>query len=217
MEDTRAPEPGRGRQSLVLAICCLSVLLVSLDTTILNVALPAIRQDLNSSVTGLQWTLDAYTIVLATLLTSAGSTADRLGRKRVFRLGLMLFTVGSTLCSLAPTTDWLVAFRTVQAAGGSMLTPVAMAILTHAFPHPRERARAIGTWGAVVGLSMAAGPVLGGLLVQSAGWRSVFWVNVPIGLAALMLTTLHIHESRAPHPRRPDPGDRSWWPSCSAR
>ncbi|MFI8280725.1 MFS transporter [Streptomyces sp. NPDC085929] len=201
-----APEPGgRGRQPLVLAICCLSVLLAGLDTTILNVALPGIRQDLNSSVTGLQWTLDAYTIVLAALLTSAGSAADRLGRKRVFQLGLMLFTVGSTLCSFAPTTAWLVAFRAVQAAGGSMLTPVAMAILTHAFPHPRERARAIGTWGTVVGLSMAAGPVLGGLLVQWAGWRSVFWVNVPIGLAALLLTTLHIPESRAPHPRRPDP------------
>ncbi|GGS36713.1 MFS transporter [Streptomyces nojiriensis] len=205
MGSTRTTEPGHGRQLLVLAICCLGVLLVSLDTTILNVALPAIRQDLNSSATGLQWTLDAYTIVLAALLTPAGSAADRLGRKRVFRLGLMLFTVGSTLCSLAPTTGWLVAFRTVQAAGGSMLTPVAMAVLAHAFPHPHERARAIGAWGAVVGLSMAAGPVLGGLLVQSAGWRSVFWVNVPIGLAALLLTTLHIPESRAPHPRRPDP------------
>ncbi|MCX4695510.1 MFS transporter [Streptomyces sp. NBC_01408] len=117
----------------------------------------------------------------------------------------MLFTVGSTLCSLAPATSWLVVFRMLHAAGGSMLTPVAMATLTHTFPQPRQRARAIGAWGGVGGLSMAGGPVLGGLLVQSGGWRSLFWVNVPIGLAALVLTTLYVPESRAARPRRPDP------------
>ncbi|MFF7241742.1 DHA2 family efflux MFS transporter permease subunit [Streptomyces collinus] len=189
----------------VLAVCCLSVLLVSLDTTILNVALPAIQDDLHSSVAGLQWTLDAYTVVLASLLTLAGSTADRVGRRRVFRLGLVLFTGASALCSLAPGPGWLVAFRTVQAVGGSMLTPVAMAILANTFTGPRERARAIGVWGGVVGLSMAAGPVLGGVLVEWAGWRSVFWLNVPTGLAALLLTALYVPESRAPRARRPDP------------
>ncbi|MGW2561576.1 MFS transporter [Streptomyces sp. NPDC001514] len=199
------PGPDHGRRPLVLAVCCLSVLLVGLDTTILNVALPSMRQDLNSSVSDLQWTLDAYTIVLASLLTLAGSTADRVGRRRIFQLGLVVFTAGSALCSLAPTTGWLVAFRTVQAVGGSMLTPVAMAILTNTFPEPRERARAIGMWGGVVGISMAAGPVLGGLLVQSAGWRSVFWLNVPIGAAALLLTALYVPESRAARARRPDP------------
>jgi EmrB/QacA subfamily drug resistance transporter len=199
------PEPGRGRRMPVLAVCCLSVLLVSLDVTVLNVALPSMQRDLNSSVSGLQWTLDAYTIVLASLLTLAGATADRLGRRRIFQLGLVLFTAGSALCSLAPTTGWLVAFRTVQAVGGSMLTPVAMAILANTFTEPRERARAIGVWGGVVGLSMAAGPVLGGLLVESAGWRSVFWLNVPIGLAALALTALFVPESRAPRARRADP------------
>jgi EmrB/QacA subfamily drug resistance transporter len=194
---------------LVLAVCCLSVLLVSLDTTVLNVALPSIGHDLNSSVSGLQWTLDAYTIVLASLLTAAGSTADRIGRRRVFQLGLVLFTGASALCSLAPGTGWLVFFRMVQAVGGSMLTPVAMAILANTFPQPRERARAIGVWGGVVGVSMAAGPVLGGVVVQSAGWRSVFWLNVPIGLAALVLTTLFVPESRADRARRADPVGQS--------
>ncbi|MFJ8018939.1 DHA2 family efflux MFS transporter permease subunit [Streptomyces sp. NPDC096311] len=198
-------QPGRSRPALVLAACCLSVLLVSLDTTILNVALPSIQEDLHSSVPGLQWTLDAYTIVLASLLILAGSTADRIGRRRVFLLGLVLFTGGSALCSLAPSLDWLIVFRMAQAVGGCMLTPVAMAILANAFPQPRERARAIGVWGGVVGISMAAGPILGGVLIQTAGWRSVFWLNVPIGLAALLLTTLFVPESRAPRPRRVDP------------
>ncbi|MFI6559897.1 DHA2 family efflux MFS transporter permease subunit [Streptomyces sp. NPDC050534] len=183
----------------------MSVLLVSLDATILNVALPSMQDDLGSSVSGLQWTLDAYTIVLASLLTLAGSTADRVGRRRVFQLGLVLFTAGSALCSLAPTLGWLVAFRVVQALGGCMLTPVAMAVLANTFTEPRARARAIGVWGGVVGISMAAGPILGGVLVESAGWRSVFWLNVPIGLAALALAALYVPESRAPRARRPDP------------
>jgi len=198
-------QPDRSRPSLVLGVCCLSVLLVSLDTTILNVALPSIQQDLRCSVAGLQWTLDAYTIVLASLLILAGSTADRVGRRRVFLLGLVLFTGGSALCSLAPSLDWLIVFRMAQAVGGCMLTPVAMAILANAFPQPRQRARAIGVWGGVVGVSMAAGPILGGVLVQTAGWRSVFWLNVPIGLAALLLTARFVPESRAPRPRRVDP------------
>ncbi|MGY0064268.1 MFS transporter [Streptomyces sp. LZ34] len=199
------PQPERSRPTLILAVCCMSVLLVSLDTTILNVALPSIQQDLHCSVSDLQWTLDAYTIVLASLLMPAGSTADRVGRRRVFLLGLMLFTGGSALCSLAPSLDWLIVFRMAQAVGGCMLTPVAMAILTNAFPGPRERARAIGVWGGVVGISMAAGPILGGVLAQTAGWRSVFWLNVPIGLAALLLAILLVPESRAPRPRRVDP------------
>jgi len=199
------PATGRGRPTVILAVCCLSVLLVGLDTTILNVALPSIQADLHCSLAGLQWTLDAYTLVLASLLILAGATADRVGRRRVLHLGLVLFTGGSALCSLAPSLDWLIVFRMAQALGGCMLTPVAMAILTHAHPRPKERARAIGVWGGVVGISMAAGPILGGVLVQSAGWRSVFWLNVPIGLAALLLAAVFVPESRAPRPRRADP------------
>lgn len=190
---------------LVLAICCMSLLIVSLDNTVLNVALPAMRHDLDASVAGMQWTIDAYTLVLASLLMLAGSTADRIGRRKVFMAGLVLFTLGSALCSLAPSLETLIAFRMVQAVGGSMLNPVAMSIITNTFTEPRERARAIGVWGAVVGISMAAGPVVGGLLVDSVGWRSIFWVNLPIGVVALVLTWRYVLESRAPKARRPDP------------
>ncbi|GGW81055.1 MFS transporter [Streptomyces lomondensis] len=199
------PELSHRRRMLVLAICCMSLLIVSLDNTVLNVALPSMQQDLHASTSGLQWTIDAYTLVLASLLMLAGSTADRIGRKRVFMAGLVVFTLGSVLCSLAPNLEALVAFRMVQAVGGSMLNPVAMSIITNTFTDPRERARAIGAWGAVVGISMAAGPLVGGLLVESVGWRSIFWINLPVGLAALLLTLRFVPESRAPRARRPDP------------
>ncbi len=190
---------------LVLAICCMSLLIVSLDNTVLNVALPSMRRELDTSVAGLQWTIDAYTLVLASLLILAGSTADRIGRRKVFVAGLLAFTAGSLLCSLAPSLGWLIVFRMVQAIGGAMLNPVAMSIITNTFTDPAERARAIGVWGAVGGVSMAAGPLIGGVLVDSVGWRSIFLINLPIGLAALVLTLRHIPESRAARPRRPDP------------
>ncbi|MHA5049343.1 MFS transporter [Streptomyces sp. SD15] len=199
------PELSPRRRLLVLAICCMSLLIVSLDNTVLNVALPSMQQDLHTDMAGLQWTIDAYTLVLASLLMLAGSTADRIGRRRVFKAGLVLFTIGSVLCSLAPNLESLVAFRMVQAVGGSMLNPVAMSIVTNTFTDPRERARAIGVWGGVVGVSMAAGPLIGGLLVDSVGWRSIFWINLPVGLAALLLTWRYVPESRAPKARRPDP------------
>lgn len=198
-------EPSPRQRTLVLAICCMSLLIVSLDNTVLNVALPSMRRDLHASVAGLQWTIDAYTLVLASLLMLAGSTADRIGRRKVFVAGLVAFTVGSLLCSLAPSLDWLIFFRMVQAVGGAMLNPVAMSIITNTFTDPAERARAIGVWGAVGGVSMAAGPLIGGVLVDSVGWRSIFLINLPIGLAALVLTLRHIPESRAARARRPDP------------
>ncbi|MFI6560911.1 MFS transporter [Streptomyces sp. NPDC050534] len=199
------PELSSRRRLLVLAICCMSLLIVSLDTTALNVALPSMQHELDAPTSGLQWTIDAYTLVLASLLMLAGSTGDRVGRKKVFMAGLVVFSLGSLLCSLAPGLDALIAFRMVQAVGGSMLNPVAMSIITNTFTDPRERARAIGVWGAVVGISMAAGPLVGGLLVESVGWRSIFWVNLPVGLAALLLTLRFVPDSRAPKARRPDP------------
>jgi EmrB/QacA subfamily drug resistance transporter len=199
------PELSPRRRLLVLAICCMSLLIVSLDNTILNVALPSLRRDLHASVSGLQWTIDAYTLVLASLLMLAGSTADRIGRRRVFQTGLAIFTTASVLCSIAPSLQWLIVFRMLQAIGGSMLNPVAMSIITNTFTEPRERARAIGVWGGVVGISMAAGPIIGGALVEYASWRAIFWINVPIGLAALLLTARYVPESRAPKARRVDP------------
>ncbi|MFJ2947336.1 MFS transporter [Streptomyces sp. NPDC087226] len=199
------PELSHGRRMLVLAICCMSLLIVSLDNTVLNVALPSLQREFDASTSGLQWTIDAYTLVLASLLMLAGSTADRIGRRRVFMTGLVVFTAGSVLCSLAPDLNSLIVFRMVQAVGGSMLNPVAMSIITNTFTDRRQRARAIGVWGAVVGISMAAGPLVGGLLVESVGWRSIFWINLPVGLAALLLTWRFVPESRAPKARRPDP------------
>ncbi len=199
------PELSRRRRYLVLAICCMSLLIVGLDNTIVNVALPSIQRELHASLSGLQWTVAAYTVVLASLLMLSGSAADRLGRRRVFQAGLLTFSAGSLLCSLAPSLGWLIAFRMVQAAGGSMLNPVAMSIITNTFSDRTERARAIGVWGSVLGISLALGPVAGGVLVASVGWRGIFWVNVPIGLAALVLARLFVPESRAPHARRIDP------------
>jgi EmrB/QacA subfamily drug resistance transporter len=200
-----AAEMTYGRRMLILAICCMSLLIVGLDSTIVNVALPAIQRELHASVSGLQWIIDAYTLVLASFLMLSGSTADRIGRRRTFQTGLAAFTLGSLLCSLAPSLGWLVAFRMLQALGGSMLNPVAMSIITNTFLDPKERARAIGIWGGVVGISMALGPVVGGLLVDTVGWRGIFWVNIPVGLAAIALTALFVPESRAPRPRRVDP------------
>ena len=197
--------PQQVRRPVVLAVCCMSLFIVGLDNTIVNLALPSIRVDLDASVTNLQWTIDAYTLVLASLLMLSGSTADRLGRRRTFQTGLVLFGLGSLLCGIAPNAGLLVTFRAVQAIGGSMLNPVALSIITNTFTEPRERARAIGVWAGVVGLSMAVGPVLGGALVGWAGWRSIFWINVPVTLAAVVLTAVFVPESRAPHPRRLDP------------
>jgi EmrB/QacA subfamily drug resistance transporter len=199
------PELSHRRRMAILAICCMSLLIVSMDNTIANVALPSIRRDLHTSLSGLQWIIDAYTLVLASLLLLSGSTADRLGRRRTFQAGLLLFVIGSLMCSLAPGLGWLIAARMVQAIGGSMLNPVAMSIITNVFTEPRERARAIGAWGAVVGLSLALGPIVGGSLTETAGWRAIFWINVPIGLGAFALAELFVPESRAARARRLDP------------
>jgi EmrB/QacA subfamily drug resistance transporter len=198
-------QPSRGQRLLILAICCFSLLMVGLDVTIVNVALPSIHRSLHASVSGLQWTIDAYTLVIASLLMLSGSTGDRVGRRRIFQVGLVLFSLGSLLCALAPSLGALIAFRVIQAIGGSMLNPVALSIVRNVFHDPRERAQAIGIWGGVAGLSFALGPIIGGALVDAAGWRWVFIVNVPVALLALVLTMRYVPESRAVRARALDP------------
>ncbi len=183
----------------------MSLFLVGMDATIINVALPTIGRDFRAPVSGLQWTVDAYMLVVASLLMLSGSVGDRVGRRAVFQAGLVIFTLGSLACSLAPSLGWLVAFRVLQAVGGSMLNPVAMSIVTNTFTEPAERAKAIGLWGSVFGLSIALGPVIGGTLVDSAGWRGVFWINIPVGAAAIALTARYVPESRAAAKRKLDP------------
>lgn len=200
-----ADQLGRRRKTGVLLICCLSLFIVGLDITAVNVALPSIQSDLGAGLSGLQWTVGAYTVVMASLLMLSGSTADRFGRRRTFATGLAIFSAASLLCSLAPSVEILIAARILQAVGGSMMNPVAMAIITNTFTDPRERAQAVGVWGAVFGISMALGPIVGGSLVSSLGWRSIFLINIPIGLAAILLTLRFVPESRAPRPRRFDP------------
>jgi EmrB/QacA subfamily drug resistance transporter len=199
------PEISRARRRLVLGVCCMGLFMAGVDNTIVNVALPSIRDQLHASVSELQWTVAGYTIVLASLMMVAGAAADRFGRRTVLQAGLAVFTLGSWLCSLAPGLGWLIAFRVIQAIGGSMLNPVAVSIISHTFADGAERSRAIGVWGGMFGWSMALGPALGGLLVGLSGWRSIFWANIPVGLAAIVLTAVFVPESRAPRPRRPDP------------
>ncbi len=188
----------------MLAVCCLSMFLVGLDTTIVNVGLPTIGRGLDVDTRGLEWIVDAYTLVLASLLISSGALADRFGRRRVFQCGLALFGAASLLCALAPSAGVLVAARALQGVGASMLSPVALAIVVNAMPDPKERAQAIGVWASVFGLSMAAGPVTGGALLAGLDWRALFWINAPVIASALLLSAVFVPESRAQRARRLD-------------
>ena len=193
------------RKAIILVTCCLSLLIVSMDATIVNIAIPNIRADLNASGPQLQWVIDIYTLVLASLLLLSGAAADRFGRRRTFQLGLVVFAVASLMCSLAPNIETLIAARLLQAIGGSMMNPVAMSIITQVFTGRVERARAIGVWGGVVGISMAAGPIVGGALIELINWRAVFWINLPICALAIVLTAIFVPESKSATMRSVDP------------
>lgn len=193
------------RRKILLYTCCLSVFIVSMDSYAVSIGLPDIGVSLGASVSQLQWVISAYAVSTAGFLMLAGSVADRIGRRRVFQTGLVLFTIGSLLSSMAPSAEILIASRVVQGLGGSMLNPVALSIISNTFTHPAARARALGLWSGVIGISMALGPPIGGLLVDLISWRAVFWLNVPIAVAAIILSAVFIPESKASTHRRLDP------------
>jgi EmrB/QacA subfamily drug resistance transporter len=187
----------------LLAVSVATFMLL-LDITVVNVALPSIREDLGASFTDLQWVVDAYALTLAALVLTAGSLADRLGRRRVFAWGLGVFSVASLLCALAPDPTFLNLARALQGVGGAIMFAVSLALVAQEFPAGRERGTAMGIYGATIGVAVAIGPLVGGALVDSLGWESIFYLNVPIGLAAIAITYLRLRESRDPHATRVD-------------
>lgn len=183
-----APAPlDRRHRTLILATLCLALFMAMLDNVVVGNALPSISADLGAGMTGLQWVMEGYSLVYASLLLLSGTLGDRLGRRRLFVTGLALFTAGSVACALAGSLGVLVTGRVVQGVGAAFLTPQSLAILRATYHDPKERARAIGTWSGVSALGLALGPAIGGPLVTAFGWSSAFWINVPVGVAALVM------------------------------
>jgi MFS transporter, DHA2 family, methylenomycin A resistance protein len=184
--------PGRGWALLATS---LGFAVVQLDVSVVNVAIQPIGADLGGSVTGLQWVVNAYTVAFAALILSAGALGDRIGARRVFVAGFAVFTLASAACGLAPTLPALIAARAVQGSGAAVLVPCSLSLLTHMYPDPAGRARAVGLWAAGAAAALSAGPLVGGLLTAALGWRSVFFVNAPIGLAGILLTYRYAFET----------------------
>src|SRR5271165_1197009 len=200
----RGEAPGQpGNKWWTLVAVCLGTFMLLLDITIVNVALPDIQRALNSSFPDLQWVVDAYALTLAAFLLTAGSLADMYGRRLLYLIGLALFTCASVLCGFAASTLMLQLSRGLQGVGGAIMFAVSLALLADAF-RGRDRGIAFGVWGTVTGLAVAVGPLLGGVLTSGLSWRWIFFVNVPIGIAAVVIAALKVAESRAPHASRPD-------------
>jgi EmrB/QacA subfamily drug resistance transporter len=194
------------RKWWTLGAVCVATFMLLLDITVVNTALPAIQKDLGGSFTDLQWVIDAYALSLAALVLTAGSLADRLGRRRVFAAGLGVFSVASLLCALAPDPTFLNLARGLQGVGGAIMFAVSLALVAQEFPSGAERGMAMGIYGATIGIAVAIGPLVGGLLTDGFGWQSVFLLNVPIGVAAIAVTFLKLAESRDPNATRIDWG-----------
>jgi EmrB/QacA subfamily drug resistance transporter len=192
------------RKWWTLLVVALATFMLLLDITVVNVALPSIRQDLGASFTDLQWVVDAYALTLAALVLPAGSLADRLGRRRVFAAGLVIFSAASLLCALAPDPTLLNLARALQGVGGAVLFAVSLALVAQEFPAGPQRGTAMGLYGATIGVAVAIGPLVGGALTDGLGWRSIFYLNVPVGVAALAVTYRKLRESRDPNATRVD-------------
>lgn len=191
------------RKWLTLVVVCISTFMLLLDVTIVTVALPDIERELGATFTQLQWITDAYALTLAALLLTSGSLADRFGRRLVFSIGLAVFTAGSALCGAANSAEMLIGARAAQGIGGAMLFATGLAILAASFSG-RDRGIAFGVWGAVTGIATALGPILGGALTTGISWRGIFYVNLPFGVLALVMTYFFMSESKAPYARRID-------------
>jgi EmrB/QacA subfamily drug resistance transporter len=192
------------RKWWTLIVVSVATFMLLLDITVVNTALPSIARDLHASFDDLQWVIDAYTLALAAIVLTAGSLADRLGRRAVFASGLAIFSAASLAAGLAPTAAFLNASRAVEGIGGAAMFAVSLALLAQEFAAGRERGTAMGIYGATIGISVAVGPLVGGALTQGLGWRWVFFINVPVGIAALVVTFLKLRESRDPKARRID-------------
>lgn len=192
------------RPVLTLLATCLGLFLGQVDTTAINLALPAMGRDLSVGLDSLQWVIDAYSVSFAALLLTGGTLGDRFGRRRMFRIGIAVFVLGSIVCALAGSFPVIIGGRVLQGTGSAMMLPQSLAILATAFPGKQERNRAMAAWSVVAGLGLAAGPTIGGLVVQEINWNFIFWVNVPIGITSLVLAIWHVPESRNPSARRLD-------------
>jgi EmrB/QacA subfamily drug resistance transporter len=192
------------RKWWTLIAVSVATFMLLLDITVVNTALPAIQEDLNATFTDLQWVVDAYTLPLAALVLTAGVLADRLGRRRVFATGLGIFTLGSLLAGLATDPTFLNLARAFQGVGGAVMFAVSLALIAQEFSAGRERGMAMGVYGATIGVAVAVGPLLGGVLTEWVGWESIFFLNVPIGIAAIAITLLRVRESRDPNASRID-------------
>ena len=193
------------RRWLILGVLCMSLLIIVMDNTILNVAIPSLIVDLGATNSQIQWIVDAYVLVFAGLLLTTGSLSDRYGRKGALQLGIVLFGIGSAAAAMSTTADGLIATRAFMGIGGALIMPATLSILTNVFRDPRERARAIAVWAGFSGLAVAIGPITGGFLLEHFSWQSVFWVNIPIGVTALALGAFLIPTSRDPEQGRIDP------------
>jgi EmrB/QacA subfamily drug resistance transporter len=191
-------------QGGTLAVVCLATAMLMLDIAVVNTALSHIAGDLHASLSGLQWIVDAYTLALATVVLTAGSVADRLGRRRVFVWGMAVFTITSLVCGLATTIEVLDVARAVQGIGAAMMFASSLAVLADAFPGSEERAKAFAVYGATIGASFAVGPLVGGALTSGISWRAIFYINIPLGVAAILALYAWVRESYDPTPRRVD-------------
>jgi EmrB/QacA subfamily drug resistance transporter len=197
---TAQGDGGPSRRGWTLTLASLGAFMAALDVVVVATALPTLRTHLGASLPDLEWTINAYNLVFACLMLTGAALGDRFGRRRMYVLGLLVFVLGSALAALSPSAGLLIAARVVQGAGGAILVPLTLTLISDAFP-VAKRGTAIGIWGGVTGLGVAAGPIVGGVIVQGISWQWIFWVNVPVGLVAAGLSALRLRESRGPRPR----------------